>query len=56
VLVTGTSSTTSALYVNPLSGILLGGVGDATTRLIVDTGTQRQEFIQQLRQHITLLR
>jgi hypothetical protein len=56
VLVTGTSSTTSALYVNPLSGILLGGVGDATTRLIVDTGTQRQEFIQQLRQRITLLR
>ena len=56
VLVTGTSSTTSALYVSPLSGILLGGVGDATTRLIVDTGTQRQEFIQQLRQRITLLR
>jgi hypothetical protein len=31
-------------------------VGDATTRLIVDTGTQRQEFIQQLRQRVTLLR
>jgi hypothetical protein len=56
VLLTGTSSTTSALYVSPLSGILLGGVGDATTRLIVDTGTQRQEFVQQLRQRITLLR
>ena len=56
VLLTGTSSTTSALYVNPASGVLLGGVGDATTRLIVDTGTQRQEFIQQLRQRITLLR
>jgi hypothetical protein len=56
VLLTGTSSTTSALYVSPLSGVLLGGVGDATTRLIVDTGTQRQEFVQQLRQHITLLR
>ena len=56
VLLTGTSSTTSALYVSPLSGVLLGGVGDATTRLIVDTGPQRQEFIQQLRQRITLLR
>ena len=56
VLLTGTSSTTSALYVSPVSGVLLGGVGDATTRLIVDTGTQRQEFIQQLRQRITLLR
>ena len=55
VLLTGTSSTTSALYVSPVSGVLLGGVGDATTRLIVDTGTQRQEFIQQLRQRITLL-
>ena len=56
VLLTGTSSTTSALYVSPTTGVLLGGVGDATTRLIVDTGTQRQEFVQQLRQRITLLR
>ena len=55
VLVAGTSSTTSASYVNPTTGVLLGGVGDATTRLIVDTGTQRQEFIQQLRQHVRLL-
>lgn len=55
VLLTGTSSTTSALYLSPSTGILLGGVGEATTRLIVDTGTQRQEFVQQLRQQITLL-
>jgi hypothetical protein len=55
VLLTGTTSTTSAVYLNPTSGMLHGGVGDAVTRLIVDTGTQRQEFIQQLRQHIHLL-
>ena len=55
VLLTGTSSSTSALYVDPVSGVLVGGVGDATTRLIVDTGTQRQEFVQQLRQHIVRL-
>lgn len=55
VLVVGSSSTTSALYLNPVTGVLLGGVGDATTRLVVDTGTQRQEFIQQLRQRVRLL-
>jgi hypothetical protein len=56
VLLTGTTSTTSASYVSPATGILLGRIGDATTRLIVDTGTQRQEFVQQVRQYITLLR
>jgi hypothetical protein len=56
VFVTGTSSTTSATYVSPATGMLLGSIGDSMTRLIVDTGTQRQEFVQQLRQRITLLR
>ena len=55
VFLTGTSSTTSALYVSPVIGMLLGGVGDATTHLIIDTGTQRQEFIQQVRQRVSLL-
>jgi hypothetical protein len=55
VLVSGSSSSTGALYMSPATGILFGGVGDATTRLIVETGTQRQEFIQQVRQYVRLL-
>jgi hypothetical protein len=56
VLVNGSSSSTGALYLSPGTGVLFGGVGDATTRLIVETGTQRQEFIQQVRQYVRLLR
>lgn len=56
ITITGDGSTTSAYYLDPRLGVLVGAVGDAATRLLVDTGTQRQEFLQQVRQRITLLR
>ena len=56
VAVSGTGQGTGALYVDPESGVLLGAVGSSSTRLIVDTGTQRQQFLQTVRQRITLLR
>ena len=56
VAVTGTGQGTGALYVDPELGVLLGAVGSSSTRLIVDTGTQRQSFLQTVHQRVTLLR
>ena len=56
VAVSGSGQGTGLLYVDPELGVLLGAVGNSSTRLIVDTGTQRQQFLQMVRQHISLLR
>ncbi|HEX2779150.1 MAG TPA: hypothetical protein VHM30_06610 [Gemmatimonadaceae bacterium] len=55
VALSGTGEGNSALYVDPELGVLLGAVGNSSTRLIVDSGTQRQEFVQTVRQRVTLL-
>lgn len=55
VAVTGTGEGNSALYVDPELGVLLGAVAHSSTRLIVDTGTQRQEFLQTVKQRVRLL-
>jgi hypothetical protein len=46
----------SVLYVDPELGVLLGGTGNGSTRIVVDAGTQRQEFIQTVHQQVRLLR
>ncbi|NUQ21168.1 MAG: hypothetical protein HOQ09_09430 [Gemmatimonadaceae bacterium] len=56
VAVTGSGQGTGVLYVDSELGVLLGAVGNSSTRLLVDTGTQRQQFLQTVHQHITLLR
>lgn len=56
VAVSGTGEGNSALYVDPELGVLLGAIGNSSTRLIVDSGTQRQEFLQTAHQRVTLLR
>lgn len=56
VAVNGTGQGTGLLYVDPELGVLLGAVGNSSTRLIVDTGTQRQQFLQTVRQHVALIR
>lgn len=56
ITITGTGSSTNALYLDPLRGVFLGSIGDAVTRLFVDTGSERQEFEQRVRQRVVLLR
>lgn len=56
ITITGTGSSTNALYLEPLRGVFLGSIGDAVTRLFVDTGSERQEFEQRVRQRVVLLR
>ncbi|HWE40991.1 MAG TPA: hypothetical protein VG432_00680 [Gemmatimonadaceae bacterium] len=46
----------SVLYVDPELGVLLGGTGNGSTKIVVDAGSQRQEFIQTVHQQIRLLR
>ena len=46
----------SVLYVDPELGVLLGGTGNGSTRIVVDAGSQRQEFIQTVHQQVRLLR
>lgn len=55
VALTGSGQGTGVLYVDSELGVLLGAVGNSSTRLLVDTGTQRQQFLQTVHQHITLL-
>lgn len=43
------------LYVDPELGVLLGGTGNGSTRIVLDAGSQRQEFVQTVHQQITLL-
>jgi hypothetical protein len=52
----GQGEGSSVLYVDPELGVLLGGTGNGSTRIVVDAGSQRQEFIQSVRQQIRLLR
>ena len=53
---TGQGQGSSLLYVDPEAGILLGGTGNGSTRIIVDAGSQRQEFTQVVHQQLRLLR
>jgi hypothetical protein len=46
----------SVLYVDPELGVLLGGTGNGSTKIVVDAGTQRQEFTQTVHQQVRLLR
>jgi hypothetical protein len=46
----------SVLYVDSELGVLLGGTGNGSTKIVVDAGTQRQEFIQTVHQQMRLLR
>ena len=46
----------SVLYVDPELGVLLGGTGNGSTKIVVDAGSQRQEFIQTVHQQVRLLR
>lgn len=52
----GQGEGSSVLYVDPELGVLLGGVGNASTRILVDAGSQRQEFVQTVHQQVRLLR
>jgi hypothetical protein len=52
----GQGQGSSVLYVDPELGVLLGGTGNSSTTIVVDAGSQRQEFIQIVSQQIRLLR
>lgn len=52
----GQGQGSSVLYVDPELGVLLGGTGNSSTTIVVDAGSQRQEFIQTVHQQIRLLR
>lgn len=52
----GQGQGSSMLYVDPEIGILLGGTGNGSTRIVVDAGSQRQEFVQTVHQQVRLLR
>lgn len=52
----GQGQGSSLLYVDPEAGILLGGTGNGSTKIVVDAGSQRQEFTQVVHQQIRLLR
>ena len=52
----GQGQGSSLLYVDPELGILLGGTGNGSTKIVVDAGSQRQEFVQTVHQQVRLLR
>lgn len=52
----GSGQGSSVLYVDPELGVLLGGTGNGSTKIVVDAGSQRQEFIQTVHQQVRLLR
>lgn len=54
--VSGSGQGSSLLYVDPELGVVLGGTGNGSTKIVIDAGSQRQEFIQTVRQQFTLLR
>jgi hypothetical protein len=54
--VSGSGQGSSLLYVDPELGIVLGGTGNGSTKIVVDAGSQRQEFVQTVHQQFTLLR
>ena len=55
VMVSGAGEGTSAFFIDPI-GVLLGASGDVSSQLIVDSGTQRQQFAQTVRARISLRR
>ena len=52
----GSGEGSSLLYLDPELGILLGGTGNSSTKIVLDAGSQRQEFVQTVRQQFRLLR
>jgi hypothetical protein len=56
VNLSGAGQGSSVLYVDPELGVLLGGTGNGSTKIVVDAGSQRQEFIQTVHQQVRLLR
>ena len=44
------------VYVDPEVGVMLGGTGNSSTRVVIEAGSQRQEFLQTVSRRITLLR
>ncbi|MFL5562307.1 MAG: hypothetical protein ACJ79K_12610 [Gemmatimonadaceae bacterium] len=52
----GQGQGSSLLYVDPEAGVLLGGTGNGSTKIVVDAGSQRQEFVQTVHQQVRLLR
>lgn len=52
----GQGQGSNVLYVDPELGILLGGTGNSSTKIVVDAGSQRQEFVQTAHQQVKLLR
>ena len=52
----GSGEGSSLLYIDPELGVLLGGIGNGSTKIVLDAGSQRQEFIQAVHQQFRLLR
>jgi hypothetical protein len=52
----GAGEGSSLLYIDPELGVLLGGTGNGSTRIVIDAGSQRQEFVQTVHQQFRLLR
>ena len=52
----GAGEGSSLLYIDPELGVLLGGTANGSTRIIVDAGSQHQEFVQTVHQQFRLLR
>lgn len=55
VMVSGAGEGTSAFFVDPI-GVLIGASGDVSSQIIVDSGTQRQQFAQTVHARISLRR
>jgi hypothetical protein len=52
----GSGEGSSLLYIDPELGVLLGGTGNGSTKIVLDAGSQRQEFVQTVHQQFRLLR
>jgi hypothetical protein len=52
----GQGQGSSLLYIDPEAGVLLGGTGNGSTKIVVDAGSQRQEFTQTVHQQLRLIR
>lgn len=52
----GSGEGSSLLYIDPELGVLLGGIGNGSTKIVLDAGSQRQEFVQAVHQQFRLLR
>lgn len=56
VVLRGDGQGSQLLYVDPELGVMLGGAGNSSTRVVIEAGSQRQEFVQTVSRQITLLR